>query len=422
MLPHLPPDLLAALPLDARALGALACTCSALRDGVAAVWCQRGLTLRARHLPCLRDDRFVTLRSLRVHSGVFPGLLPRAFPHLRTLRLDRCRPVDETLWETLARAAPLLDQLVAGVQFEGPTYAATLRCLRRLLETLPSLWPRLTDLRLHGQGLVMWRTSPPPLPTRNGGCLDGGALVDALAAADEVAAMPPALLPAVTRLELTGRQFCPAVHAPRLVRARLEEPDGGSCWMAPRLTAPALTHLTWSTPAMGLPPLPTTTTRLDVDVRDIGTTAALASVLNSLPAALPPTLDHLRLGLDYLLLADREPGPRFDGRPLRALPRLRTLHLAVTFPPSSRQQQRQLVEGLLGAPPTVVEACVEAEHGPAFAARQWRDYLLRDEDADPEDESIKDLEAEIERIEAACAVPRDLLPPHVALRGGFVIV
>lgn len=418
MLAHLPHDLLALLPLDAPVLGALACTNAALRDGVAAVRCARGIHIPAHRLPCLRSDRHAPLRSLRVH-GPFYGPLPRAFPRLESLRLDGCRVRD---WERLARDAPALRRLALRVPFEGPTYAPALRSLRTLLESAAALWPALEELEVHGHGMVVWRVGGPPR-TRAG----WSAVADALAAADEAVAMPPARLPpSLTRLELTGRQFAPSVAAgPRLEHAVLEEPEDERAVMATRAALDGLRSLTWSVratvPPVSFPHL----TGLDLTVRDIEDVgAALASL-----ARLPPTLEHLRVDLDYMRLADMRELVVLDGSPLAGLTRLRALHLVLSFPP--RGDYAQLVGRLLGAPAACLQtARLEAEHGPAFAARQWRDYLLRDEDADPEDESMRELGWEIEEIERASAVPRECLDaaaaafPNAAitLDGGFVIV
>ena len=422
----LPHDLLARLPLCQRSLARLARTCASLRDGVAAVWCGRGIHLHARHLACLRDDRYAPLRSLRVH-GAFAGPLPRPFPALRRLRLERCRPVDDAFWARLARDTPELRSLSVRVQFEGGSYAATLRSLRALLDTLPALWPRLEELQLHGEGIVLWRSRGRSCPGRRRPC---SPLHDALAAVDEVAAMPPARLPpALARLEITGRQFCPPVDAP-LLHARLDEPyDAGAEGLAARLGPLArarLTSLVWSVPA-AVAPLPSLERLRDLDVRvvEIRTADALDAAIDAL-GTLPPTLERLRAELDFEHLADGPLLPRFDRAPLAGLPRLRALDLTLSFP---TRNWGQLLDGLLGAPAACLEAAsLTAEHGPAFTARQWRDYLLRDEGADPDDDSIRELDWEIEEEERACAVPRERRDAALAafprlralsLRGGF---
>jgi len=386
---HLPADVVALLPLDKQGWAALAATSQTMRDLVAWARCVRGVTLHERWAYVLDRPTYQELTSLCVLGPWLPCTaipspppLLRRMPFLRRLELTYCRPSDAAFWAGLVDRAPRLESLVVNPLFLGATYAGALRSCVGMMHHVARL-PNLARLEVRGDGLSSY-------PHR----------ADAMAAAREVREMQPVRLSFVKNLVITGRQFCPAIDAPLLENASIEESDDPSASFACRIRSHTLRELDWRAPPhkLPLPPRFHGLESLRVCVRDIRYESTFASVMRDL-AHLPATLTRLRLDLDFQALNGEDPTLPYCCTPLRSMHCLHSLHVRISFP---SRGVGTLVTGLLGAPPASLrDVLIDALGGPADRLRNVL-WLMQDDGADPDWDDLETLRQEIAEIEEAC--------------------
>lgn len=387
----LPHDVVALMPLAQRDLAALACVSRGMRDTVTSVRCRRGIALPERWAHVLRREGYAGLVALCVVgpsqppcTAPSPQPVQRPLPQLTSLRMRHCRPV-AAFWADTLRLAPRLTHVALEPWFSPATYRPILEsCVALVTEGAR----QLTRLEIRGRGMALWGWSgaEPHTPVGQGFLMN-----DVLRRTD-------VHMSALRHVEITGRQFFVGLDAP-VQRAVLEEPDEAGSSMVERLGPCArreLRALDLSVPALKLP------LRLDfgaldtlhIRVRDIVSESSFARAVDAL-SHVPPTVTCLGLTLEFERL-DCDEELEYDRAPLAHASELRRLDLTVSFPTPGCAD---LLTGLLGCTERVEHVRLEAAHAAAHHLVAARDAMYEDDDADPNDEDMWDLEADIERLQ-----------------------
>ena len=180
-------------------------------------------------------------------------------------------------------------------------------------------------------------------------------------------------------------------------------------------SAHGMSQLAWSVPvATWLSAAPTLSrfavlTRLDVAIRTIRCVGSLALALETL-GHVPASVTHLEISLDFERMSGDDPVLDFEVAPLEHLVKLQDLCVRLTFP---TQGCGALVSHLLGVPAAAAQhlrqARLHAQEGPADRLKRVRNAAYVEEDADPEDSGMIELDEEIDAIEEHAVVPTDFV-------------
>jgi hypothetical protein len=316
-----------------------------------------------------------------------PIPVPQSWPSLRSLKLRDARPYDPQFWNLVASRAPNLTSLVVHPVFHIPNYTVVLDSCARLVNSLDAL-PGLDTLEIRGTGIALSLTP----------CTCTGRMSF------------------VRHLTITGRQFYPHVDAP-LDTAVLEEPEVAHVGIVEGLglSAHGMSQLAWSVPvATWLSAAPTLSrfaalTRLNVAIRTIRCPDSLALALDML-GRVPSSVTHLEISLEFERMSGDDPVLDFDVAPLEHLVNLQDLCVRLTCP---TRGCGPLVSHLLGVPSSASQhlrrARLHAQEGPADRLKRVRDAAYEEDEADPEDSGMIELEEEIYAIEERAVVPTDFV-------------
>ena len=383
MLDSLPSEVLGRLPINQATLASAACVNTSLRRLVTGAWGYRHVFVAEKHL-----DKVTRLGALAMTvtgpSGPCtlqpsPCPVPSATPTLRYLELTNARVYTLEFWARIFYNAPNLTDVVVHPLMLGDHFDESVLACYALMRLGAH---RLRRLEIRGIGFPLCRHS-----------------------SQHVLAAPLIHFPSLHTLVLTGRQLHPFVEAPCLLKAIVEETD-----TTPKVLyrmagnrPSTLTTLEWTTPVDKLPmPLMPALRSLDLAVRDIRTPSEFRKTLASL-RALPATLTSLRVTRDFYSMMLECPLLEYGSEALDHLSELERLDIVVSFP---TPRVGVLVRDLLGASniPALRRVSLHALAGPAQAHRTLR-AEMSDDDADPEDPDVADLDLTIASIEGSCRLP-----------------
>jgi len=383
MLDHMPSEVLGRLPLSQSSLATLACVNTTLRKLVAQAWGYRHVVVaetfvgHVTHLGALALTVTGPSRPCTVHPSPCP--VPTSTTSLRLLELTHARVYTVEFWATVLYNAPNLTDVIVHPLMLGDHFDESVVACYALMRLGAD---RLRRLEIRGIGFPLCRHS-----------------------SQRVLAAPLIRFPKLHTLVLTGRQLHPFVEAPCLVNAHVEETNTMPKVLY-RMTGPTrgtLVRLQWVTPVdkLPLPHMPSLRV-VDLAIRDIRTPSEFRTTLASL-RALPPTLTSLRVTLDFHSMMLECPLLDWGSDALTHLAELERLDIRVSFP---TPRVGVLVRDLLGASsiPTLRHVSLHALAGPAEAHKSLR-AEMSDEDADPEDPDVVDLDLVIASIEGSCRLP-----------------
>jgi len=383
MLDSLPPEVLGRLPINQATLASVACVNTTLRKLVTGAWGYRHVHVAEKHLDKVTGlgalALTVTGPSRPCTLQPSPCPVPTATTTLRYLELTHARVYTIEFWARIFFYAPNLTDVIVHPLMLGDHFDESVLACYALMRLGAD---RLRRLEIRGIGFPLCRHS-----------------------SQHVLAAPLIHFPKLHTLVLTGRQLHPFLKAPHLLKAVVEETN-----TMPKVlyrmtgnTHNTLAFLEWTTPVDKLPmPLMPALRALDLAVRDIRTPTEFRKTLASL-RTVPATLTSLRVTLDFYSMMLECPLLEYESDSLTHLTELERLDIVVSFP---TPRVGVLVRELLGASniPALRRVSLHALAGPTEAHRTLR-AEMSDDDADPEDPDVVDLDLTIASIEGSCRLP-----------------
>ena len=384
----LPVDVWLSVPLDRRDFGSLALTCRDMRAAVATVLCARGLRASQTDAPALADPRWSTLLSLRlrgmprrygVQDSRLPELVAPRFQWLASLTLHHCRlPADRPFWPEVFVACPRLKRVTVVGDFFMGNYAVD---VNHAADLVAHGAPRLERLDMEGNWMIIhprfWTPAEP---------------ADILQATTRVYSHPAVESTTLRHYRAACKQVPLGVNAP-LVSLHIDEPSEPP-FVVSRMGPRTLEHVErmvwrhgWPKFDAGLLGAFRRLRDLEVHIESATSPARMTRCLDSL-CGLPTSLRRLSVHLDIWAMRTYEDDIRW-GEPLRHLHLLESLEVEMLFPPST---VGDLLAGWLGAGEAVrrVQAAFKEPvcRGYEHAIQQ----LVEEEDVDPEDDSVVELQ------------------------------